>query len=56
MTLTSPIMEEDHLAEQWLVWKDKLLKALDSQGIITVPQRYTFTESLFTGDTNKTFN
>ena len=30
--------------EEWLVWKDKLLKALDGQCISTRPLRYTFTE------------
>ena len=42
--------------EEWLVWKDKLLKALDGQGISTGPQRYTFTERLLTGDAKATFN
>ena len=32
--------------EEWLVWKDKLLKALDGQSIDTEPLRYTFTERL----------
>ena len=40
----------------WLVWKDKLLKALDGQSISTVPSRYMFTERLLTGDTKATFN
>ena len=30
--------------EKWLVWKDKLLKALDGQSISTGPLRYTITE------------
>ena len=30
--------------EEWLVWKDKLLKALDGQSVSTEPLRYTFTE------------
>ena len=42
--------------EEWLVWKDKLLKALDGQGISTGPQRYTFTERLLTGDAKATYN
>ena len=32
--------------EGWLVWKDKLLKALDGQSINMGPLRYTFTERL----------
>ena len=40
--------------EEWLVWKDKLLKALDGQSIST--GRYTFTERLLTGDAKATFN
>ena len=36
--------------EEWLFWKDKLLKALDGQSIRTDPLRYTFTERLLTGD------
>ena len=40
----------------WLVWKYKLLKALDSQSINTGPLRYKFTESLLTGDAKATFN
>ena len=42
--------------EEWLVWKDKLLKALDGQSISTGPLRYTFTERLLTGDAKATFN
>ena len=42
--------------EVWLVWKDKLLKALDAQGICVGIQRYTFTERLLTGDAKATFN
>ena len=42
--------------EGLLVWKDKLLKALDSQSINMGPQRYTFTESLLTSDAKATFN
>ena len=42
---------------KWLVCKDKLLKAfLDGQSISTGPQRYTFTERIFTGDVKATFN
>ena len=50
MRLTSPITEE------WLVWKDKLLKALDCQGINTRSLRYTFTERLLAGDTKANFD
>ena len=42
--------------EEWLVWKDKLRKALDGQSISAGPQRYTFTEKLVTGDAKATFN
>ena len=42
--------------EEWLVWKDKLLKALDGQSISMGPLRYTFTECLLTGDVKATFN
>ena len=41
--------------EEWLVWKDKLLKALDGQSISTGPLRYTFTERLLAGDAKATF-
>ena len=41
--------------EEWLVWKDKLFKALDGQGIGTDPQRYIFTERLPTSDAKATF-
>ena len=41
--------------EEWLVWKDKLLKALDGQSINTGPLQYTFTECLLTGDAKATF-
>ena len=34
--------------EEWLVWKDKLLKALDGQNFSTEPQRYLFTARLLT--------
>ena len=37
--------------EECLVWKDKLLKALDGQSISTNPSWYIFTERLLTGDT-----
>ena len=33
-------------SEEWLVWKDKLVNALDGQGISMGPQRYMFTERL----------
>ena len=42
--------------EELLVWKDKLLKALDGQSISKGPLRYMFTERLLTGDTKATFN
>ena len=42
--------------EEWVVWKDKLLKALDGQSISTVPLRCTFIERFLTGDAEATFN
>ena len=42
--------------EKWLVWNDKLLKALDGQSISMGPLRYTFTERLLIGDARDTFN
>ena len=36
--------------EEWLVWRDKWLKALDSQDMSTELQKYMFTEHLLTGD------
>ena len=42
--------------EEWLVWKDKLLKVLDRQGISTWPLRYSFTERLLIGDAKATLN
>ena len=42
--------------EEWLVWKDKVLKTLDDQSISMAPQRYTFIERLLTGDAKATFN
>ena len=42
--------------EELFVWKDKLLKALDSKGISTGSQRYTFTERLLIEDAKATFN
>ena len=41
--------------EEWLVWKVKLLKALDCQSISTGPLRHTFIERLLTGDAKATF-
>ena len=41
--------------EEWLVWKDKLFKVLDGQSISTRPLRYTFTETLLTGDVKVPF-
>ena len=43
-------------SKQWLIWKDKLFKALDRQGVSTGFQRYMFAERLLTGDTKATFN
>ena len=43
-------------SEEWLVWKFKLLMALDGQSIGAIPQRYTFTERLLIGDAKATFN
>ena len=42
--------------EEWLVWKDKLLKALDGQSISTRPLRYTFAARLLTGDAKAILN
>ena len=42
--------------EEWLVWKDKLLKAVDGQSISLGPLRYMFTERLLTDDAKSTFN
>ena len=42
--------------EEWLGWKDKLLKALDGQSISMGPLRYMFTECLLTGDAKASFN
>ena len=42
--------------EEWRVWNDKLLKALDDQSISTGPLRYTFIERLLTSDAKATFN
>ena len=41
--------------EEWLVWKDKFLKALKSQGISTGPLKYTFAERFLTGVEKATF-
>ena len=54
MRSTSPTMGGS--PEEWLVWKDKLLKALDGQSISAGPQQYMFTEHLLTGDAKATFN
>ena len=43
-------------SEEWIVWKDKLLKVLDDQGIILGLQRYMFTERLSTGAAKATFD
>ena len=42
--------------EEWLVWKDKLIKTLDGQSIRTGPFRYTCTEWLLRGNAKFTFN
>ena len=42
--------------EECLVWKDKLLKALDGQSISTGPQRYMFTERILTADAKAAIN
>ena len=42
-------------SEEGLVWKDKLLKALEGQCINTGPQRHMFTECLLTGEAKATF-
>ena len=42
--------------EEWLIWKDKLLKALDGQSISTGHLRYTCSERLLPGDAKATFN
>ena len=43
--------------EEWLVWKNKLVKALDGQFIISTElQRCLFTKKLLTGDAKVTFN
>ena len=44
------------LPGEWLVWKDRLLKALDGKSISTVPLQHTFTERLLSGDAKATFN
>ena len=42
--------------EEWLIWKDKLLKALDGQSISMGPSRYMFMESHLTDDAKAIFN
>ena len=42
--------------EEWLVLNYKLVKALNSQGNSTRPQRYAFTERLLIGEAKATFN
>ena len=42
--------------EEWLGWKDKLLKDLNTLGISTGPKRYIFIVRLLTGDAKATFN
>ena len=44
------------LPKEWLVWKDKLLKAICGQNISIGPQRYLFTERILTDDAKTTFN
>ena len=47
---------EGRTPEEWLVWKDQLLKALDGQGISTGPFRYMLIKRLLIGDAKATFN
>ena len=42
--------------EEWHVWKDKLLKALDGQSVSTGPLRFAFTERLLIRDARATYN
>ena len=42
-------------SEEWLIWKDKVLRALVGAGISTVHLRYMFTECLLIGDATATF-
>ena len=42
--------------EEWIVWKDKLFKALDGQGSGMGRLRYMFTERLLKGNAKATFN
>ena len=42
-------------SEEWLVWKGKLVKALDGQSISVGPLQYTFTERFLIGDATATF-
>ena len=42
--------------QELLVWLDKLLKALNGQGINKWPLEYTFTEKLLTDDAKDAFN
>ena len=43
-------------SKEWLVLKDKLLKALGGQNISTWPLRYTFAKRLLTSNVKATFN
>ena len=42
--------------EEWLVWKDKFLKALDGQSISMGPLWYMFTKKLLIGEAKAIFN
>ena len=42
--------------EEWLMWKYKLLKALNDQSISKGSQMYTFTERLSTGEARASFD
>ena len=46
---------EGEFPEEWLVWKDKVLKALDGQHISICPLQYTVTERHLTDDAKATF-
>ena len=47
---------KEKIPEEWLVWKDEVLKALDGQDISTGPLSYMFTDRLLIGDAKATFD
>ena len=47
---------EGRSSEEWLGWRDKLLKALDGQSLSMRPLRFTFTERILTDDAKATFD